>query len=376
MNSTAVTDRVTRSRMTLTAATFSVSGLLVAQAIVWLLLPDINPFASAAPVLIAVFFNPATAAAVELGVGVVGMVLTLVHASAPRARGGWMRVCAFVSIAIAGIGLLGYNGIAFSGYALVGLLPLSLLAGLALLGRRHPWLATAIGVVIVGLAIAGQLSGVALVGDVALQFVVALSGPAGIAMLSTLSVIGFTGVWLLAATRGLDNTPLARAVLRHRVPITVAAAACSLPYVIARLSWLTPWPLFGSPGQSPVDLQQTVLVTGLALGAAMVVGGLLTLGLILPWGERFPRWMGPLAGRPVRPSFAVVPAAIVAALFTFSGIGLAIEGLMGAGPLGEYNWTMGLVLPFWLWWPLLALAAWGYQLHQNAADVLARRIGR
>ncbi|QEW03591.1 hypothetical protein [Microbacterium lushaniae] len=107
---------------------------------------------------------------------------------------------------------------------------------------------------------------------------------------------------------------------------------------------------------------------GLALGAALALGGILTLGLILPWGERFPAWMGPLGGTPVPAWLAVTPALVVSALFTFGGVGLAVDSLRGLPPLGEASWTIALVLPFWLWGPLLALSTWGYALHRRAAD--------
>src|SRR5690606_34329438 len=107
----------------------------------------------------------------------------------------------------------------------------------------------------------------------------------------------------------------ARWVLRHRRAITIAAACCALPYTLARLTWLTPWPLL-APGELDITTTPMVLLTGLSLGAAMLAGGVLTLGLILPWGRRFPRWMAGIGGRPVPIALAVVPASVVSALFT------------------------------------------------------------
>lgn len=358
----------TRSRIALSIATLVSSGLLAAQAIIWLILPNANPFSHASPVPIAGLLGPTFAAAVELGLGVAGLTVALIQRSPWRPAGAWLPQPAIAIVAVTGFGLLGFSSIAFAGYALVWLAPLAILASLALLARHRPWLAAGTAIVILGLVIMGQISGVLPLGDLALQVTAALIG-AGVAMVSTISVIAFTGVWLLAATQGLREGPVSRIVLRHRVPITIAAAACCLPYVVCRLSWLTPWPLFGSPARFPDDQETIVLAMGLALGAAMALGGLLTLGLVLPWGERLPRWMGPVAGRPVPALFAVVPAIVVAALFTFSGIGLAIDGVMGVGPLDELNWTLGVVLPFWLWGPLLALSAWGYWLHRRSSPL-------
>lgn len=152
-------------------------------------------------------------------------------------------------------------------------------------------------------------------------------------------------------------------MLRHRVAITVVAACCALPYSIARASWLTPWPLLAPSG---VDLAEIpgVLFTGLSLGAAMLSGGLLTLGLIRPWGRRFPSWMGGIGGRPVPIALAVVPASVVAALFTVGGIDMmlsVIEGTLSDGSVGQII-EFVFAFPFWLWGPLLALATWGYAM--------------
>jgi hypothetical protein len=129
----------------------------------------------------------------------------------------------------------------------------------------------------------------------------------------------------------------ADAVLRHRRAITIIAAACALPYALSRMTWLTPWPLFGGSAEM-FAADPSVRVLGLALGAGMLAGGVLTLGLILPWGERFPRFLAGVGGRAVPPALAIIPASLVSVLFTAAGI------------------------PFWLWGPLLGFATWAYAL--------------
>ncbi|QEW03590.1 hypothetical protein [Microbacterium lushaniae] len=241
---------VARASAALTAATFTASAVLTAQALTWLAAPAVSPFRAGSSAPIAAALGPSVAVAVELAAGVAGMALAALQVI-PRLRASRLVSAAAAAVTIvAGLGFLGFASLAFAGYALVGMLPLGVLAALILLARRHPWPATGIAVAIVALTIAGQASGLFPIGDVAVRFASALKD-GGIEAISALSLIAFTGVWMLAAVRGWEGGPFARAVLRHRVPLTIAAAACALPYVVSRLSWLTPWPLLGSPASFP-----------------------------------------------------------------------------------------------------------------------------
>ncbi|GAT71648.1 hypothetical protein MHM582_0112 [Microbacterium sp. HM58-2] len=173
-------------------------------------------------------------------------------------------------------------------------------------------------------------------------------------------------VWAVTDARSAIG-PVGGFVLRHRVAITVVAAACALPYALARASWLTPWPLFGGSAELFAE-EPSMLVTGLMLGTGMLMGGVLTLGLVLPWGRRFPRFLAGLGGRDVPLALAVIPASIVSVLFTAAGVEFAIEGV---GPAKEGLYLL-LMFPFWLWGPLLGLAAWGYAMHRRQqAEVAA-----
>jgi len=97
-----------------------------------------------------------------------------------------------------------------------------------------------------------------------------------------------------------------------------------------------------------------------------MLGFVLTLGLVRPWGERFPRWMPGVAGRPVPVAAAAVPGGIVAAVLCTSAVPMLHDlTLTGAGSgLGVDSVVdrvaMAVVFPFWLWGPMLALAVWGY----------------
>lgn len=178
-------------------------------------------------------------------------------------------------------------------------------------------------------------------------------------------------VWVIGDAES-PRHGFARFVHEHRRAITVIAAACALPYAIARVTWLTPWPLFG--GSAEMFAEEPVMrATGLMLGLAMLIGGLLTLGLILPWGERFPRFLAGVGGRAVPPALAIIPASVVSVLFTAASVEFA---LMGTGNAVESVYLV-LMFPFWLWGPLLGFAAWGYAMQRAGSGVddrIARRV--
>lgn len=169
-------------------------------------------------------------------------------------------------------------------------------------------------------------------------------------------------IWTITDESG-RRSRFARSVFRHRRAITIVAAACSLPYAIARASWLTPWPLFGGSAEM-FAADPSVRVLGLALGAGMLAGGVLTWGLILPWGKRFPRFLAGLGGHAVPPGLAIIPASVVSVLFTAAGVQFALEG---AGTIDNTLYLL-LMFPFWLWGPLLGLATWAYAMQRADAD--------
>lgn len=188
---------------------------------------------------------------------------------------------------------------------------------------------------------------------------------AGLALAHVAAAAGLL-IWTIADPSS-RRSRFARDVLRHRRAITIVAAACALPYAFARASWLTPWPLFGGSAEM-FAADPSVRALGLALGAAMLTGGVLTLGLILPWGERFPRAFAGLGGRSVPPGLAIVPASLVSVLFTAAGVQFALEGV---GTVENSVYVL-LMFPFWLWGPLLGLATWAYSMHR-ATSTAAKR---
>lgn len=240
---------------------------------------------------------------------------------------------------------------------------LTVLAGIVvlivLIVLRRPWTGVLLAAVVVALVVYAVTSFEA---DQLLPHVFgALVTTAPLMALAVAHVVAAGGlvVWMIADERSAQGR-VARFVQRRRVAITVVAAACSLPYAFARATWLTPWPILGG-GADMFDADPSVRVMGLILGLGMLTGGFLTLGLVRPWGERFPRFLAGIGGRPVPVALAVIPAVAVAVLFTAAGIEFALEGVGQAGS----SLTLFMMFPFWLWGPLLGLAAWGYALHRR-----------
>ncbi|GAB2625255.1 hypothetical protein GCM10027067_41740 [Pseudactinotalea suaedae] len=170
-------------------------------------------------------------------------------------------------------------------------------------------------------------------------------------VLTMATAVAWAAVLLTRAAEAGSLMRATRWVTRHRVLLTVLAALGPLPYGLARLTWLTPWPQLG--GDAVAD-DPAMALQGLLLGAAAWLGVVLTLGLVARWGEVFPRWFPGRAGRPVPPLLAIIPGGGVALMLCGSAIPLLQTlGLEGA-----------LVFPAWFWGPALALAVWGYAGHR------------
>lgn len=273
-------------------------------------------------------------------------------------RIGTLLAAAAVALATPG-GMIPVAGYAFALSVLAGVVVLAVLLVL-----RHPLIGT---VVLAALGVGGAWVGLGLGGFELLGRMLASFGPMVPVALVALAHLGMAAAlvaWMLLGGRsGSRGRGFASWVLRHRVGVTVAAALCAAPYVLARATWLTPWPLF-APAAEVLDANPAVRLTGLTLGIGMLAGAVLTLGLVSRWGERFPRWMAGLGGRAVPVGVAVLPATLVATLFTFGGVELVATSLDTPHPVADAL-EMTLMLPFWLWGPLLGLATWGYVMHRE-----------
>lgn len=357
----------TRKRLTLSLVIVFSSALLAVVSALRMVAPAVlDGLDTLGPGLAERVLPDAVCAAIGLAAGLSGVVIGLLSrraSSSPMLRSAAIVVTA-VTIPLIPGGMIPVAGYTFAMVVIVGVVVLA-----ALLVRRHLWWGLAAIAVLVGILTWAvvRLHGAELAGTFLASLVTILPG-ALLAAAHLILVVALIA-WVLAGS-GERRGVTASWVLRHRTPITIVAACCALPYTVARASWLTPWPLLAPSDVNLADLPM-VLLTGLSLGAAMLAGGVLTLGLILPWGRRFPRWMGGLGGRAVPVPLAVVPASIVAALFTVGGADLVLsvlDGEIGDGSLAQIL-ELALVFPFWLWGPLLGLAAWGYVMDRRDASV-------
>lgn len=100
--------------------------------------------------------------------------------------------------------------------------------------------------------------------------------------------------------------------------------------------------------------------TGVAITVVPPLAGLLVLGLVQRWGQRFPSWVPRLQGRPVPRLLAVIPAGVVAlALATYGALSATV--LVRQLLTGDLAWS-----DLWEGWAvaatLLVFLGWGVSL--------------
>jgi hypothetical protein len=351
--------------------TGAISLLFAVVAAVWLLVPATNLFGDPRP-----GFNPGQAMFNQLGGPVFTAAALLVAALLGtavaatlvlRGRSGLPPVPVMIfGLALAtmiGFGLLSESAIMTAGY----LMALVVVAGAILLAvqlirkyRVGRWVAIGVAVVIVLIFVTGVLPVQGLI--VLANRLAGLTGQVGLIGV-VLGLAAMTLLWLLVATRTAQQERLldrpGRWVLRHRRVITVVAALGPLPYCLIRLTWLTPWPYGMDPATLPTDIR----IWGLLLSSGGWAGLVLTIGLIRPWGEIFPRWMPFLAGRRVPIWFAAGPGSFIASVLCVSAIPMIRSFMVGGMEGGLISMV---IFPFWIWGPMLALAVWGYVLHRRS----------
>ncbi|ONI68419.1 hypothetical protein BWI15_36105 [Kribbella sp. ALI-6-A] len=140
---------------------------------------------------------------------------------------------------------------------------------------------------------------------------------------------------------------------------TVVAALCPMPYALLRMTWLLPSPIGLGVQASDLEAQPGIRLFGLGLGLIALTSGIVTLGLIRPWGEIWPRWVPFLAGQPVALKAALIPAATAATLLLVGSVSLVP---MLWVPEESLLTNVGhlLLFPFPLWGASLALATAAY----------------
>ncbi|NUO59436.1 MAG: hypothetical protein HOV71_21515 [Hamadaea sp.] len=146
------------------------------------------------------------------------------------------------------------------------------------------------------------------------------------------------------------------------------AATTPLVYTVFRFLWIFNVGLGGVDSSDiPEFKSDGAFWVGLALGTAAAIGAILTVGLIRPWGERFPRWMIGLAGKRVPIKLATVPAVAVGIMAFVATPG--VFAFQGADAVREVSPML-----FWpLWGVALVLAAIGYHLRRRSQCALCGR---
>ncbi|GAB3646826.1 hypothetical protein [Glycomyces tarimensis] len=329
----------------------------------WQLLdPDGGPFAeptNAATVGLPGLLEGAGAPLLLMAAGIAGLFL------ARASRALWPVTAAYT--VVFGMLIPTTSVISLVGYLVTFCLPVFLVTAPVLFARGKVGrlvAAGAVAAVIAALAAAGPLDPAVIgsllrnlgsgVGDLGLYPLTELWSAAGgacwLAMTARLLLdarAGETPRWL---------TPEGSARWGRRA--AYLAFACSLPYGLTRLTWLTPWPYLMDA--EALAAHPDMRVWGLLLGFACLGGGVLCLGLAARWGERWPYWVPALAGRPVPPAAAIVPASIVSYLFTITGVPFIPLAFEAGHP------ELIAVFPFLPWGGALAAATLAYAIRRGA----------
>jgi hypothetical protein len=170
---------------------------------------------------------------------------------------------------------------------------------------------------------------------------------------------------------GSGWTSPASAARWGRWAVAVAVAVPVL-YALTRWAWAFGIPLGVTSEFLREEARETpdIWLAGAMLATVAVGGAVLTLGLIRPWGEIYPRWFPYLRGKPVKPRTAIIPGSLFAVLIVTAGLHAIRAQILGYYPensgLGEENWgttAPGLLWP--LWGAALALAVLAYHLRRR-----------
>ncbi len=345
-----------------------VDVLTAALALAWLTGILVNPLRAAEDALILLAISPAALAWLALVTAATGAVGALAVLERDRDdRSALLVAVAVPQIVVFGFALQGMGTIALAGYLVAFAVPAAGIVLAVQVVRRYPRLRVVVAAALIAVAVWGLLFGTLrrttvgrLLDNLATGFAGAASELVAV-FLFTASAAGWVLVLLESVRRTGTADRLTDVVVRHRRTFTVIAALGPLPYALARATWLTPWPMFGGP---IAELSPETRLWGVLLGAAAVSGSVLTIGLIRPWGEVFPRWVPRLAGRAVPVAAAAVPGGVVAAIVTAAAVPVLVG--MSTSDLGVVDKVLAILLfPFWVWGPMLALAVWGYVGHRS-----------
>ena len=173
----------------------------------------------------------------------------------------------------------------------------------------------------------------------------------------------------MSAAKAISTPPApGKPVPRWAVAAAIAVPLCVLPSAVWRLSVVAETVLRGEgPCHTVASPAEGVYVASLSVVSMAAAG--LTLGLVRPWGEVFPRWIPFVGGTslPVRPVViaAAAGATIIALLIAYATVVsiVAPEWTVEPMPPGcsKPGRDVGVYyLPLNAWPPLLYLLAYHY----------------
>ncbi|GAA3381908.1 hypothetical protein [Cryptosporangium minutisporangium] len=158
----------------------------------------------------------------------------------------------------------------------------------------------------------------------------------------------------------------------------VAVALPLLGWAVPHGLWVLDVP-FGIAATELDDIRRNLsLEAAVAITAVPPLAGLLTLGLVQPWGQRFPRWVPALGDRAVPRLLALVPAGIVAvALVTYGALSVGVlvrslaDGSRTWSDLAE-GWAVAATLLVFVGWGVaLGATAVGYHRATRGAGAVS-----
>jgi hypothetical protein len=184
---------------------------------------------------------------------------------------------------------------------------------------------------------------------------------------------GRSATYALPTVASMTDIETTRAgATRRAVPTGVVICAyavplCILPSAVWRLLDAARTLATGSNPCASGGVLEAIYVPSLSVVSMAL--GLLTIGLVRPWGEVFPRWLPVVGGRPVNPRVVTTVAYAGAGLLAVVIVGWLLRGGTGQEPLRplppgchQPGWDiLRWYLPLLLWAPLLAIVTRDYQ---------------
>lgn len=178
-------------------------------------------------------------------------------------------------------------------------------------------------------------------------------------------VLCMGGAWLFVTVasshRRLRLGSEVDSISRWGVAATWTAVTVPVVYATTRYAWALGIPV-GFTAEQLRDMDREmpgIWWFGAVMGTMALLGSVLTIGLIRPWGETFPRWIPLLRGRRVPVPVAVVPAMVVAMAVTSAG--LMFTRIVVTDPSHMNLGINGPAVLWPVWGAALAVAALAYR---------------